>query len=105
MDEEILLVRRGAADARILDAVVHIEVANQLVALRPRAREAALRPLERHGRLRHRERVLAEPGDEVGKAVPERAAALAAGLEVTLDGPLRRGHRPPPRPARRPRPS
>ena len=32
MDEEIFLVRRGAADARILDAVIHIEVANQLVA-------------------------------------------------------------------------
>src|SRR5262249_6139655 len=105
MDEEILLIRRDGADARIFDLVGDVEVADQLVALRSRAGETAPRPLERHGRLRDRERVLTEPGHEVGEAVPESPAALAPGLEVPLDRPFRRRHSPPSRRARRPPPS
>src|SRR3954463_16218648 len=75
VDEEVLLVRRDAADARVaFDAVRDVEVAEQLVALRPRAGEAALRALERDGRLRDRERVLATCGHDGREAPPERAS-------------------------------
>src|SRR5262249_26787019 len=105
VDEKVLLVRGGAADARVLDLVGDVEVPDELVTLRPRAGEAALRPLERDRRLRDRERMLAAGGDGPGEAVPEVATVLAAGLEMPLDRPLRRGHRPPSPHAHRPPPS
>ena len=87
MDEEILLVRRDAPDARVVDPVRDVEVALQPVADRACAGEAAARALEGDRRLRDRRRVLAARGDDVDEPVEERAAVVAARFEVPLDRP------------------
>jgi hypothetical protein len=87
MHEQVLLVGRGAPDTRIVDAVGDVEVANEAVAGRARAREASTRPLEGDRRLRHRRRVVAARGDDADEAVVERAAVVTACLEMPFDRP------------------
>src|SRR4029453_1756874 len=87
VDEEVLLVRRGSLDARVVDPVRHVEIALKPVAVRARAGEAAAWALEGDRRLRDRRRVLTAGRDDLDEAVEERAALVAARFEMALDRP------------------